>query len=136
MSKAGRPTKYNEEVIGHLEEYTKQCYVDGVIPTVQEFAYVMHVNQDTIFEWAKRHTRFSESLKNTLACQSYLLQTETLRGKYNPAMAIFLLKNNHGFKDRTETDVTSNGKPIPLLGGLSKDAIHSNDSTKENSESK
>lgn len=35
-----------------------------------------------------------------------------LNGKYNPTTAIFGLKNNHGWKDKNETDITSGGKPI------------------------
>jgi hypothetical protein len=30
---------------------------------------------------------------------------------------IFNLKNNFGWRDKTETDITSGGKPIPILGG-------------------
>ena len=45
----------------------------------------------------------------------------------NAAGGIFLLKNNHGFKDRSETDVTSGGQPIPILGGVS---VHKDDSNK------
>jgi len=34
--------------------------------------------------------------------------------------AIFNLKNNFGWKDETKTDITSGGKPIPILGGISE----------------
>jgi len=35
-----------------------------------------------------------------------------LNGNYNPAVAIFDLKNNHGYRDKTETDLTSGGDKI------------------------
>lgn len=33
-------------------------------------------------------------------------------GEYNQAVTIFDLKNNHGYKDKTETDLTSMGEKI------------------------
>ena len=37
-----------------------------------------------------------------------------LNGTYNCAVAIFDLKNNHGYRDKTETDLTSGGEKIAL----------------------
>jgi hypothetical protein len=37
------------------------------------------------------------------------MMTQTMaNGKINPVAAIFLLKNNHGYKDQTEVVVTPN----------------------------
>ena len=35
-----------------------------------------------------------------------------LGNKVNPTAGIFNLKNNYGWRDKTEQDVTSGGKPI------------------------
>lgn len=39
----------------------------------------------------------------------------------NCAMAIFLLKVNHGMVEKSQTDITTQGEklPMPILGGLS-----------------
>jgi hypothetical protein len=37
-----------------------------------------------------------------------------MMGIYNPAVAIFDLKNNHGYKDKNETDITSGGEKLAL----------------------
>jgi len=51
--------------------------------------------------------------------ETRMLETRNERG------AMFSLKNNFDWKERTETDVTSGGKPIPILGG---NAISNNNS--------
>jgi len=53
--------------------------------------------------------------------ENRLMETRNERG------AIFNLKNNFGWKDESQTDVTSGGKPLPLLGGVAVNGISSND---------
>lgn len=39
---------------------------------------------------------------------------QTMKGNAVPSMAIFQLKNKHGYKDRTETDITHKGNNITV----------------------
>jgi len=111
--KPGHPTKYNVGVLKKVEEFTLKREIEGMIPTTQGLSAYLNVNPDTIFEWANVHREFSESLKKMLAIQADMMQTKGLSHKYNPVMSIFLLKNNHGFKDKTEVDNTTAGQPLP-----------------------
>lgn len=43
-----------------------------------------------------------------------------LKGMLNPSAAIFGLKNNHEWKDKTETDLTTKGESMNVRADLSK----------------
>lgn len=55
---AGRPTKYHQD-------YDAQAYKLALLgATDQEIADFFEVNQDTIYEWQKKHPEFSESIRD------------------------------------------------------------------------
>jgi hypothetical protein len=105
----GRPTKYIPEVIyPKIEEYISRCGREQTsLPTIEGLALYLGVNPDTLFEWDKRHPEFSESLKKILALQKKQLIDDGLYGgkEVNAAMAIFLLKANHGMKEEPQVQV-------------------------------
>lgn len=61
--------------------------------------------------------------------QKAKLINKGLEGGHNPAVTIFLLKNNHGMKDRVEQELSGpNGGPIETkskldMTGLSDDQL-------------
>lgn len=60
------------------------------------------------------HPEFSYAIKKLKTYQRERLINDGLYGgkKVNAAMAIFLLKANHGMVERTKTDVTTKGQLI------------------------
>ena len=126
VRKVGRPTKYNAGMIAKVHDYVDAKFGEKELPIIEEFCYLNDIDTDTSVEWCKKHKKFSVAIKRLKAVQSTMLQSGIFKNTGNVAGGIFLLKNNHGFKDRTETDVTSGGKPIPLLGGQS--VIHPDNS--------
>ena len=50
---------------------------------------------------------YKEIIEELLALAEIDLTERALTGGYNAAVAIFLLKNNHGMKDKTEQEVKS-----------------------------
>ena len=131
----GRPTKYDVSLIDKVYAFIEQKQQENIPPFVERLAYVLGIDTDTIVDWCKKHKKFSVAIKKMKEVQCAMLQEGIYSdGKTHGTGGIFLLKNNHGFKDRTETDVTSGGKPIPILGGISVKDVHRNDSDKENSE--
>ena len=124
INKGGRPTKYSEDKIEKVFEFIELKKGLNVPPFIEGLAYTLGVDCDTITNWCTKHKRFFRAIKRLKEVQRVMLQEHILGN--NAAGGIFLLKNNHGFKDRTETDVTSGGKPIPLLGGQS--VIHPDNS--------
>ena len=49
-----------------------------------------------------------------LKCQNWI-EKSMMTGKTNPVAAIFNLKNNYRWKDKTELDATTNGKDLQAV---------------------
>jgi len=98
------------------------------LPTIEGLAIHLNVTSDTIRQWAKKYKEFSLTIKGIADKQKEQLMNDGMYGgkEINQAMAIFLLKVNHGMKEPPTTLVQVNVKP--LLGGISN---VSNDSNKE-----
>lgn len=132
---AGRPTKYNSEIIPKVYEYIEKMQQEDSLPVKEELAYLLGVDTDTLVEWDKKHKKLSVALKKLMEAQRAMLQKGIYHdSKQHGAGGIFLLKNNHHFTDQQRLDVTSGGKPIPILGGLALKNVHSNNRNKEDTE--
>jgi len=129
--RTGRPTKYREDMPQRVLNYVDEAFATGKIPTIQGLSCVLEVDEDTIGNWGKKYPSFFGAVKRLKQSQADNLQNKGLRNEFNPTMCIFLLKNNHGFTDRQNIDITSKGKsiPAPILANVSSD-----DSDKENTE--
>lgn len=131
--KKGRPTKYDpkycEELIKyfdiepHFETPAITTYKDGTtkeevkfipsdLPTLAGFAAKIEVNRDTLQEWAKVHQEFSVAIKRAKDLQENILVTNGLKGLYSQPFAIFTAKNVLGWRDKSETDITSGGERL------------------------
>lgn len=80
------------------------------LPSVEGLALHLGVHRDTIYEWAKHHATFSDSLKDLEHKQKEMLIAGGLAGYYTPAITKLMLASIHGMTERT--DVTSGDKPI------------------------
>jgi hypothetical protein len=93
---------------------TKPVLVQIKPYTVSGLAVFLDTSRETLMDYQGRKG-FSDAIKRAKErCYSYT-EEFLLSGK-NPTGAIFSLKNNYGWRDKTETDITSGGKPIPILG--------------------
>jgi hypothetical protein len=109
----GRPLKFQDpqEFDEKVDRYFDECKTEGVIPTITGMAVYLDTSRETLREYKER-AEFVDSIKKALdRCQS-TLEGMALANKANPTMAIFSLKNNYGWVDKTETDVTTNGNDI------------------------
>ena len=125
MVKIGRPTDYSPDLIRRVGEYLDNLRnperFKKHLPTKYGFAQYIGVNEDTLNEWTKKYPDFSAAIKEIEKTQQVQLMNDGLYNKdANATMAIFLLKANHGMieTERRLTDITSGGKPIPILGGV------------------
>lgn len=112
-------------------QYTK----DFVIDEVKELLALLKLQPETVFlgellvekpysmqrisEW----NSFGGEISETIEKIKDILQTRAvvggLKNTLNSGMTKFHLINNFDWKDKTETDVTSGGKPLPIYNGLS-----------------
>lgn len=129
---AGRPTDYNESILSRTNEYLASC-VDEVkqvvsgesdkftsykektivkLPTIEGLAGFLGIHKDTIYQWVKIHTEFSDLINILRAKQAERLINNGLSGDYNPMIAKVLL-SKHGYNEKTETGFTnSEGKDV------------------------
>ena len=114
-NKGGRPTKYSKDIIGKIDEYIKRFEKDTThLPKIESFALFIGVGERTIYDWKDKHPKFSQSLDKILTLQKERLVDDGIYGgkEVNSTIVKLLLQNNHGMKEKTETDLTSGGKEI------------------------
>jgi hypothetical protein len=61
---------------------------------------------------SKKYATFSDYINKAKQIQEIKLCKLGLSSKSNPAITIFLLKNNHGYSDQKKMDLTTDGKSI------------------------
>jgi hypothetical protein len=106
----GRPTKYHPEVIiPQIEEYMVSLNTNE-LPTREGLAIFLNIDMDTVRTWSVRYPQFSRSIKKIDAIQKQQLMNDGMYGgkEVNPAMAIFLLKVNHGMQEAPQVLIQNN----------------------------
>ncbi len=122
-SKGGRPPKYRPEfhpadIVGYFEAALEQVkevervespqggvkYVQAPVPppTLAAYASSIGVSRETLWYWGKEHEAFSSALDRCKAMQEQLFVHMAALGAYVPSVAIFMLKNLNGWRDRIE----------------------------------
>ena len=141
--KTGRPTKYSDSILEKAQVFLKEC-VDEIeewhktrgeksnsferithvnLPTVEGLAIYLKVHRDTLYEWSSKHKEFSDTLEQLSQLQRDVLTKKALSGEYSPIIAKLLLSSNHGMAEKTETDITSGGKPIEGFNYVKPDDV-------------
>lgn len=113
MARTGRPTDYDPDFdyMQAADEYIATCGREQTkLPKTSEFARILGINEDTAVEWAKIHPDFSAAYKKVFQLQKEQLMDDGLFGgkEVNAAMAIFLLKANHGLIETSRQEVDAN----------------------------
>lgn len=146
--KIGRPTKYNPVFIRKVDEYIATTGKKQTsLPTKEGFALFIGVDDDTLDNWANAKVKNSDgndtgeflnpgffgALRRLMLCQKVQLVNDGIYGgkEVNATIVKLLLQNNHGMKERTDTTTNDKDLPTPILGGITKDALHSNNSPTE-----
>jgi hypothetical protein len=111
----GAPSKYNPSMCEDVLEYMKQG--DSKIAVAAK----LNISRDTLYEWAKEHKEFSDTIKRGVdlsqAFWEDLGKELVLAGQGNATAWIYNMKCRfrEDWADLTKTDITSGGKPI--MGG-------------------
>ena len=105
--KNGRPKIFNkpEELDAYIDAYNKYCEEKEEVFTAIGLCCFIGINKDTFTEYQK-DPNFSVTIKKAQTLAERALVTGSLMGKYNPSVSIFLLKNNHGYKDKQEQEIS------------------------------
>lgn len=118
---AGRPTKYNDELLRKTQRYLDLC-TDGYhrflqskkkkrsiytskfiikVPTIGGLADFLDISRETIYDWKKKNKEFSDIIEKMMARQEDRLINNGLSGDYNPTIAKVLL-TKHGYREGHE----------------------------------
>ncbi len=120
---AKKGNKYNErwtiEASTELFDKALTLAKDGAI-TLTDIANELDVYTD-VFEYiCNKHKDFSPIKKRILSQIENNTYKGALNGDYIPSVAIFGLKNNHGWKDKTEVEQTVHQTNVIKLGSGQK----------------
>ena len=99
-----------EEVQHRIEEYMTLCANDGRRLSIAELAVALGIDRNTLFYWlsgkckGKPETVLT-TLKKAIAIINAQYEEWLNNNKINPVAAIFLMKNNMGYTDKTEIEI-------------------------------
>ena len=124
----GRPAKYNnpEEMQVLIDKYFEECQQTGGVPTVTGLCYVLDLERKSLLDYEKmletdRFKRFDNAVKvgfvNTIKkAKKYIEMNyeQALFSKNSAVGAIFTLKNNYGYVDKTEQVVENKTISVEL----------------------
>ena len=99
----GRPTKYKNEYCAAIISY----FINSErFPTFEGFADSIDVCVDTIMDWTRAHDEFFRAYTRAKDIQCNRLVIGAIENKYNSQFAQFFAKNNLGFKDKVEQEIS------------------------------
>ena len=125
-NKVGRPPKYNPGIVPLVSEYLKSCGREATeLPTLEGLAEKLDVCVETISEWQRTHPEFSQAVKRIKQRQKNQLMNDGLFGgkEVNCAMAIFLLKVNHGLVETSRFEGEIKATPYENLSDKELDEL-------------
>ena len=101
------------QVEERVKQYLQYTIDHDMKPTVEAMALAFNTNRIQLWRWkegveSSLPERSKDALKRCYSIMNQLLSQTMAEGKMNPVSAIFLLKNNHGYKDQTDVVVTPN----------------------------
>ena len=108
-NKGGRPLKFPDpnEFARLIDDFFIHCKENGEKPTIEHMAAYMDTTNDVLLDYVNKSEEYSVPYKKAKQkCLDWLIN-DGLNAK-NPAMHIFLAKNNYGYKDKQEVDLNAN----------------------------
>lgn len=115
---AGRPLKFEtpEQLESLVESYFTMCDQEKKPYTITGLAIWLDTSRETLLNYTERPEFFDTIKRAKIRCENWV-EEGALTNRINATSAIFNLKNNYGWKDKTEQDITSNGESIqPIVG--------------------
>lgn len=104
--KVGRPLKFETPEIMQtlIDKYFDDCDAKGEIYTVVGLAMALDTDRQTLIRYNERD-EFSDTIKKAKQRVEQQMISRALKGEYNSAVSIFLMKNNFGYQDKVEVKV-------------------------------
>lgn len=97
----GRPTKYDETMLGKIPEYVEKCFHENRLPTRAGLSNFIGITKQTLINWGKENGQFLDALLIFDQLQEDEVWDKALKGEYNSNIAKLLL-HNHGYSDKSQ----------------------------------
>lgn len=113
----GRPPKWNnvQELKNQIDAYfLSLTNEDGTYkkpPTITGLALALGTNRETLCNYEEKDEFFDTIKESKSRCEQWVEENAML-GKANATFSIFNLKNNYGWKDKTEQEIDHKGLKI------------------------
>lgn len=104
----GRPLKFEspEAMQELIDAYFKRCDIEEEPYTITGLALALDTDRHTLINYGNKEEFFHTIKKAKLRVENYA-EKLLVSGKGNVTGVIFSMKNNYGWKDKTEQEVTS-----------------------------
>ena len=110
----GRPPKYKaaSEIQKLIDKYFVECDEKQYPYTITGLALALDMTRQQLISYAEKDEFMDTIKKAKLKVEEYI-ESGSLSGRLNPTASIFNLKNNFGWKDRTEMKIgNADDKPF------------------------
>ena len=114
LSSMGPVDMHNPDAINQRVDQALMYMIQhDMKPTIESLALAFNTNRTTLWRWkegveSSLPIECRNAIKRAYNITNQLLTQTMVDGKINPIPAIFLLKNNHDYKDQTDVVVTPN----------------------------
>jgi hypothetical protein len=106
----GRPTLKTDDLVSKAYQYVNEC--PDIVPSVVGLCVHIGVAKTTIYRWIEEDClEFKDILGAISELQELKLITGGLSSEFNSTITKMMM-TKHGYSDKLETDVTSNGKTL------------------------
>lgn len=102
-----------DQVADRIDQYHCFCMQHDMKPSVVGLAMAIGVDRSTLWKWengveSNKPQAVRNLIKKAREINEIIMDQMMQNGKINPVTGIFLLKNNHGYKDQQDVVITPN----------------------------
>lgn len=106
-------TNNAEQVAERIRQYHVYCLEHDMKPDMSGMAMALGTFRQTLWRWengieSNKPVGVRDAIKKGREMNENIMVQMMQNGKLNPVTAIFLLKNNHGYKDQQDVVITPN----------------------------
>jgi hypothetical protein len=112
-NEVGRPSGLTPELIEKAKEYLVSGYkeIENIVPSIAGLGCYLGIGRSTIYEYKALSPEFADTLDAIMMKQEMLLINGGLSQQFSGTITKLMLAN-HGYSDKVETDITTNGENI------------------------
>lgn len=95
-----------QAVQARIDHYFEFCDRHELRPGVEGLALAVGVRRETIWKWSHEPGPRGDAARHAYALLAALMEEWTLSGRLNPVSGIFLMKNNFGYHDSQQLELS------------------------------